>query len=131
MDDTSNRPRVLVADDDQEVRSTLTALLENEGYEVIEAINGREAVALIAARRPDLIILDLYMPIMNGWEVLDQLEAERIADDVPVLVFAATAQPETSFGNVFMLRKGADAGVLLATVAEELSRHAQRSHSVS
>ncbi len=59
---------MLVVDDEPQVRATIREALEYEGYEVDEAGNGAEALAAIASRPPDVILLDLWMPVMDGWE---------------------------------------------------------------
>jgi CheY-like chemotaxis protein len=59
---------VLLVDDEPQVRATIGEALTLEGYEVTEASNGAEALALLRTARPDVIVLDLWMPIMDGWE---------------------------------------------------------------
>ena len=60
--------RILVVDDDPAIRHMLTATLEDEGHAVREAANGADALVAVQAWRPDLIVLDLMMPVMNGWQ---------------------------------------------------------------
>ena len=60
--------RVLVIDDEPQVRATIAEALALEGYHVTEAGNGAEALALLRTTQPDVIVLDLWMPIMDGWE---------------------------------------------------------------
>jgi CheY-like chemotaxis protein len=64
----SGARRVLVVEDDDAVRSMLQMLLDDEGYEVLTATNGRDALDLVTLQRPDLILLDMKMPGMDGWE---------------------------------------------------------------
>ena len=59
--------RVLVVDDEPQVRATVIEALELEGYAVTEATNGQEALALLASSDPEVIVLDLWMPVMDGW----------------------------------------------------------------
>lgn len=81
--------RIVVADDDGVVRGSLTRVLELEGYGVIQASDGHEAVAAVQTRRPGLLLLDLNMPKMDGWHTLDAL-----AKDHPLLpVVVITARP--------------------------------------
>ena len=79
--------RVLIADDNRGVRETLQAILEDEGYEVATAANGRQALERIAARRPDLVLLDLQMPVMSGWEVNAVLHEQQA--NIPVVFMSA------------------------------------------
>lgn len=125
---STRSPLVLVADDDDDLRASLADLLNTDGYQVVVARDGREAVSVIAEAHPDLIILDLVMPVMNGWEVLEQLEAEHlVAADQPIILFSGSdnADPETSFGNVVVLTKGGEPEKLLAIVGERLARAPQ------
>jgi CheY-like chemotaxis protein len=79
--------RVLVADDDAAFRRQVVELLAVvEDLQVIEAANGREALSHVARRMPDLLLLDLLMPEMDGFEVLHQLRADKRAMNLPVLV---------------------------------------------
>ncbi len=82
------RRRVLLADDDTDLRQRLRGLLEEEGWAVGEAADGRAALAELADRPPDLILLDLLMPGMDGFEFLDELR-RRGAGSVPVVVLTA------------------------------------------
>jgi CheY-like chemotaxis protein len=76
---------VLVVDDDADIRQALCEVFESEGLAVRSASNGRQALALVRERAPDLILLDLMMPEMNGWEVLDALRGTDAARRVVVM----------------------------------------------
>ena len=79
--------RILIVDDDALVRSSLAAVLECEGYEVFEAVDGCTAVKAAVEHRPDLVLLDLNMPNMDGWTAFNKLEQTRPL--VPVIVITA------------------------------------------
>jgi CheY-like chemotaxis protein len=81
--------RVLVVDDDADLRHRLAGLLEKEGWEVDEAGDGREALAHLSDQRPDLILLDLLMPGMDGFEFLAELQQREEGRSVPVLILTA------------------------------------------
>ena len=82
-------PRVLVVDDDPAIREFVGQALEEEGYEVRLAINGQDALSTLIEWQPDLIVLDLMMPTMDGWTFRDrQREIESLAD-IPVIVMSA------------------------------------------
>jgi two-component system, chemotaxis family, chemotaxis protein CheY len=90
----TTRPWVLVVDDDPDVREAVSDVLESSGCDVSTAMNGRDALGSLRsalARVPDLILLDIMMPVMDGWEFLEQLERMAELDPVPVLVFTAHA----------------------------------------
>jgi CheY-like chemotaxis protein len=81
--------RVLVVEDDDDIRSTLAELLESEGYEVASAPDGMQGLARAQERTPDLILLDLMMPVMNGWEFREQQKRDPAIAGVPVVVVSA------------------------------------------
>jgi len=109
-------PTILVVDDDQEIREMIAEALALDGYRVISASNGKIALEQAREEPPDLIVLDLMMPVMNGWEFL---EAQREDPDLaPVPVIVDTAFPETQLdGAAAILQKPFDVDTLLATVA--------------
>lgn len=91
----SNRPsRLLIVDDLADNRAVLGRRLQRRGFEVVEAEGGREALALIAAQPFDLILLDLMMPDLNGFEVLRAIRATRSVRELPVIMVTGKAQDE-------------------------------------
>ena len=80
------RATVLVVDDDPSVRGLLAKTLEKEGYRVIPARNGVEALALAREHRPQAITLDVMMPQMDGWGALKELKADAALRDIPVIM---------------------------------------------
>jgi CheY-like chemotaxis protein len=78
---------ILVVDDEPGIRMVLSMALEDDGFTVETASNGREAMDHIAQRRPSLVLLDLQMPVMTGWEVLNELRDTSV--DVPVVFMSA------------------------------------------
>jgi CheY-like chemotaxis protein len=81
--------QVLVVDDDPDVRGVLRRMLEKAGYRVAEAEHGRAALARLAEATPDLVLLDLMMPEMDGFEFLDELRRGGLARGVPIVVVTA------------------------------------------
>jgi CheY-like chemotaxis protein len=82
---------VLVTDDDEDLRLLCQMHLEIAGFRVTQAANGREALDVVAAERPDLILLDLMMPVMDGWECLSELKSNG-SKDIPVFVITGKNQ---------------------------------------
>lgn len=108
---------VLIVDDNPDVRRVLRMLLEDEGYRVCQAEHGREALTQIAAMSPALVLLDLNMPVMTGWQVLDELRTRR--QRVPVVVMSAgrTSQTDAKLPGVSAwLEKPFDLDVVVETV---------------
>lgn len=83
--------RILVVDDEPDVRTLCKINLEYEGYEVIEASDGLSALDLIGKEHPDLVILDIMMPEMDGWQVLEKLKSEEGTVSIPVVLLTAKA----------------------------------------
>ncbi|MCR5509980.1 MAG: response regulator transcription factor [Lachnospiraceae bacterium] len=78
--------KILIADDEPEIRDLLRLYLENEQYEVIEAENGAEALRLVGAESPDLVMLDIMMPQMDGYQALKHI---RETNNIPVIIISA------------------------------------------
>jgi two-component system cell cycle response regulator DivK len=85
------RIRVLVVDDDAGMRRMLRRVLDDAGYEVLEAANGALALDAAAAFRPALVVTDLRMPVMNGRELVDRLRADAATESIVILVMTAEA----------------------------------------
>lgn len=84
--------RILVVDDEPHIRRILTFLLEQRGYATLTAADGREAVEIARAERPDLILLDLMMPHMDGFEVCDHLRREFATAQIPIIMVTAKGE---------------------------------------
>lgn len=82
---------ILVADDKASSREMIATILSHAGYRVVEAANGEEALALAAAERPDLFLLDLQMPLLDGFGVVEALRRDPVFERVPVLALSAYA----------------------------------------
>ena len=116
--------RILLADDDPSVRDSLQEVLVDEGYRVIPAEDGNRALELANRSPIDLVLLDLNMPVKNGWDTFERLTAEHPL--VPVIFI--TARPNQLFtalaaGVDALLEKPLDVPELLATI-EDLLREA-------
>ena len=85
-------PCVLIVEDDMDVRELMNVLLTNHGFETMTATNGREALEQMRHRRPCLVLLDLMMPIMDGWEFRAEQLREPSLADVPVVCVTAVAE---------------------------------------
>ena len=97
--------RVLVVDDSTTVVATLRRMLEQNGYEVIEALDGEKGVELATADPPDLIFLDIILPGINGFAALRQLRRDARTREVPVIMMSGNEQATEQF---YAQRIGAD-----------------------
>ena len=84
--------RILIVEDDQEIRETLLQVLEAEGYAVSCARNGREGLTAARQDHPDVILLDLMMPVMDGWQFRAQQKEDPAISDIPVVVVSAAGR---------------------------------------
>jgi DNA-binding response OmpR family regulator len=122
------RATVLVVDDDADIRGLLRELLERAGYEVVESADGREGLRTLYSTSPDLVLLDVSMPELDGWQTLERI---RDVSDVPVVMLTARA---AELEKVRGLQAGADDYVakpfgrqeLLARVEAHLRRAGPR-----
>lgn len=83
------RPRVLIVDDERRNRQLLEIMLGEEGYDLSCASDGSEAVEMATRDRPDIILLDVMMPGMNGYEVAARLKAADATSDIPLVIISA------------------------------------------
>jgi CheY-like chemotaxis protein len=102
--------KVLVVDDELLIRSTTLLLLKRQGLEAVAAKSGAEGIAIAQRTRPDMILLDIMMPEMDGWEVLKRLKQSTVTSEIPVIVFSAadfevTDEELRERGAVTLLRK--------------------------
>ena len=86
--------RVLVVDDDPSIRRMIMAALRREGYSFSEAGNGKEALDAMRKERPQIVVLDLMMPIVSGWDVLRERAGDPDLLSIPVIIVSANRGPE-------------------------------------
>jgi CheY-like chemotaxis protein len=96
--------QVLLVEDDEGVRETIIDALTDEGYQVLSAVNGREALKVLEKQRPCMIFLDLMMPIVDGWEVFRRLKADANLATIPVCIMTAVPH-KAPLGAVSVLPK--------------------------
>lgn len=115
-------PLILVVDDDHAIRSTVIDILNSEGYNVLSAANGAEALELVELHNPDLVLLDMRMPVLDGWGFAKALAARSLS--LPIVVMTA-AQDAHQWGRevaaVGVLAKPFDVGEMLDIVEQVLA----------
>jgi CheY-like chemotaxis protein len=82
---------ILVADDDPDILSIVSMSLETQGYTVYKAVNGREAVDLARQHHPDLVLMDMMMPVVSGYEAVTELKADQSTRDITIVGLSAKA----------------------------------------
>jgi two-component system cell cycle response regulator DivK len=83
--------RILVVEDQKDNRQILRDLLGTAGYDLIEAENGEEALAIIAKQRPDLVLMDIQLPVMDGYEATRRIKADPQLKAIPIIVVTSYA----------------------------------------
>lgn len=99
----NGKPLILIADDDPDILALVSFRLERAGYEVVQARNGEEAVQVALARRPDLAVLDVMMPLIDGYEATRRLRQHEETSRMPIILLTARVQEED-------IARGFDAG---------------------
>ncbi len=113
---------VLVVDDDEDLRDAIAELLRLRGFEVTQAANGRDALERIAQRRPGVILLDMKMPVMNGWDFARAFRQEHDTESAIVVITAAADAQERAaeIGADGWLGKPFESADLYAAVGRHL-----------
>ena len=88
----ASSPLVLVAEDDEDIRSLVAFRLERAGYRVVAAADGRRAYEVAVAQLPDLAVLDVMMPRLDGYELMRRLRADERTSRLPIILLTARAQ---------------------------------------
>ena len=113
----SERPRVLLVDDYPDAREMYSEYLKFTGFDVVEAANGIEALQRAVDMEPDIILMDLSLPVMDGWEATRRLKADARTADIPVVALTGHALSGMSEGAQ---RAGCDAFVTKPCLPEDL-----------
>jgi DNA-binding response OmpR family regulator len=127
MSSSSVQRTVLVVDDHAPLRTLCRLNLEPAGFRVVEAADGDEALAVVSADRPDVILLDIMMPRMSGWKVASALLADESTDQIPIIFITARGGLSDrirafELGAHAYLTKPFDPAVLPATITKVLDQ---------
>lgn len=124
---TESAPLILLVDDEYAIRTICRVNLETDGLSVVEAVDGRAALERIRHKRPELVLLDVMMPDIDGWEVAAELAGDPDTQDIPVVFLSARAAREDraraqGLGAVGYIVKPFDPVTLGTTVKDVLER---------
>ena len=86
--------KILLVEDNEMNRDMLSRRLERKGHQVVIAVNGQEAIEFAAVEAPDLILMDMSLPVIDGWEATRRLKADPATQRIPVIALTAHAMPE-------------------------------------
>ncbi len=125
---SSDHPMILVVDDSTTNVVLLEAILDEKGYRIETALNAKEAYTIIAKQSPDLILLDLLMPKISGFDFLAQIRSDEITKNTPVIVVSALTDEENisrimDMGAIDFIKKPIDLQYLVEKV-ESVLHHA-------
>lgn len=123
-------PRILVVDDDPAMRALCSALLEREGFEVVEAEDGRQALARAVSEPPDLVLCDISMPVLDGFGVAAALRENERTRHVPIVFLSGETEPEVEAhaydaGAHGFFKKPFAADALVSIIRNALARRAR------
>ncbi|ACG75116.1 response regulator receiver protein [Anaeromyxobacter sp. K] len=113
--------RVLIVDDESDIRQAVAEVLAEEGHQVVAAGDGEEALAQIRAFHPELVLLDLMMPVMNGWEFRAAQKGDPDISAIPVVILSAMGRDGAIDADGF-IQKPFDLEMLLSMVRRHASR---------
>src|SRR5215218_7462815 len=119
----SDRPRVLLVDDYPDAREMYSEYLQFSGFDVVEAANGMEALQKAVDATPDIILMDLSLPVMDGWEATRRLKADARTAHIPVVALTGHALAGISEGAK---RAGCDAFVIKPCLPEDLVKEIRK-----
>ena len=83
--------KILIVEDNEDSRATLSQLLQHNGFDVVEARDGKEGVALAQSEKPHLVLMDMNMPVLDGWEASRQIRTEANTQNLPIIALTAHA----------------------------------------
>lgn len=92
--------RILLVDDEADIRSVYTKTLGKEGYEVTTAKDGKEALEKLKEFKPHLVILDIMMPGMDGWEVAKKIRKDQVLGDIPIIILSVKSEIEDKVKSI-------------------------------
>jgi CheY-like chemotaxis protein len=118
---------VLVVEDDESIRNIITDVLEERGFSVIGAANGADALEHLGTARPDVMVLDLLMPVMHGWDFMECYAERTGGEPIPIVVVSVNAALPRSFsrfGVHSVIAKPFDVDDLLDSVENALAARA-------
>jgi CheY-like chemotaxis protein len=118
------RKTVLVVEDDPEIRSLVTDALESDGYEVLTAANGEDALQIVTSTRTDAVLVDIMLPKVDGRQFIRACKADPATRDIPMLVMSAgyDARRDAELADMVFVAKPFDIEMLLMLVDDAVTR---------
>lgn len=125
LDENKNQKTICIVEDDENIREIYSKKLEIEGFEVVTAVDGEDGINVINQNKPDLILLDLQMPVKNGLEVLQALKVDEQLSNIPVIILTNADDEKTiseagKFETRFYVMKALTTPQKLAGIVREV-----------
>ncbi len=89
------KKKILLADDEEDIKTVIKLYLESKGYDVVTSYDGLDTLDKVKAEKPDLILLDIMMPVINGFEVCKQLKADENTSHIPIVMLSAASHADS------------------------------------
>lgn len=89
------KKKILLADDEEDIKTVIKLYLESKGYDVVTSYDGLDTLDKVKAEKPDLILLDIMMPVINGFEVCKQLKADENTSHIPIVMLSAASHSDS------------------------------------
>jgi len=126
-----NLAKVLVVEDEPDMTMVITHFLQHAGYEVLTAANGEEGLEKTTSEKPDLILSDTQMPVMNGWEMLEELRKQPGARHIPVIMVTGRYEKydiaaAAAYGIADYIAKPFDPSLLLEKISDIFASNRRR-----
>ena len=126
-----NLAKVLVVEDEPDMTMVITHFLQYAGYEVLTAANGKEGIEKAASEKPDLILSDTQMPVMNGWEMLEELRKQPMSRHIPVIMVTGRYEKydiaaAAAYGIADYIAKPFDPSLLLEKINDIFASNRRR-----
>lgn len=116
--------KILIVDDDEDLQTLYGLYLQGESFQILRALNGKQALEVVEKERPDLIVLDMIMPVMDGEEFFIKLRSERKITDIPVIIASVNEKISPKLfelGNIYTtLKKPFTIETLVGKIREAL-----------
>ena len=119
----NKKPKILIIEDDKNICDLLKINLELEGYEVFVSFNGKDGLKKIYQEKPDLVLLDLLLPGVDGWEICKQLRSDEQTKKIPIIIISVLTEDEgrkPEMGVVGYLVKPFDISILTDEIKKAL-----------
>jgi two-component system cell cycle response regulator DivK len=115
------RPLVLIVEDESDLRHLYAQQLILSGFDVLEAGNGQDAIDAVSSRSPDVVVMDLSLPVIDGWEATRRLKADDRTAHIPVVALTGELQRATNAGCDWFVPKPCPPDALITEVRRVLS----------